>query len=199
MHSDVVQRVLRMVPVEQRHCPRTIRKWARMHLVGPLLPDEVRGNAQFVLVHCQNLLGKQNGLDFGGRRPQVRPNQQRGLHERPQREMGPLLRQSQRAVAHLQHIGVVPGAWPGEAGQTDVVVQATQYILPRGLDVCSRAPAIAHPGCPKPGVCHAPLAHGKHNGAPRSVESVLHRLEAAYHKVPFVRPAVVVFEVVDAP
>ncbi|EFG07859.1 Hypothetical protein SCLAV_2787 [Streptomyces clavuligerus] len=154
--------------------------------------------AQRVLVHRDDLAIGQDLQGRGGRGAQIAADEERGGHLRPEAEVGAVLGVGHPAVAHFEHVGVVPGAGPGVRGQLLVAAGDAQHAVPGVGDVPGGAPGAAVLARPLPGGVLAPLADAEQDLAAGGPQRLGHGA-VALPGVDAVVVAVVVLEIVHAP
>src|SRR6266508_2691537 len=157
--------------------------------------------AQRVLVDGDHVGVAQHVERVRRRADDVGTDQHRRGHDRPQAEVGAVLVVGEAAVAHLQHVRVVPVPRSGEARQVVVEVGGVVHAGPVGADVTGGTPHVADVG--------APFPHLRRAGAAPLDDAVQDRpagvaQRGAHGLVPRLRVhalvvAVVVLQVVHAP
>ena len=134
-------------------------------------------DSEFVLVDGYHLAVHEDGLGLLAHRAEVIAKDEGRCHHTPHGEMRAVL-VLRHAIAHLEHVGVVPmprtsifaqglaetyalhDAYVGEAlGMYTCGVE----VAP---DVRSYAPAVTDIASPKPRLVAAPLAHAEEDGTP---------------------------------
>src|SRR3989440_9121923 len=117
---------------------------------------------------------------------------------RSEAEVGAVLVIGHAAVSHLQHVGVVPRARPGDAGVLRREVEQGEHGRPPIPDVAGRAPQVADPGGPIPRLVRPPFADAEYDRPARFAERVA-ELGVLRGRVEPLRVTPVLFHVVHAP
>ena len=142
------------------HCHRDAAIRQRLHenilIVGvlhalSLLPERV-------LVHRDRFFIHEDLADFRLHGIQIVARHQRRRHDCPQAEMRAVLRRRHAAVAHFQHVGIVPMAWAREFGEVGIHVHNGDrtgavflaLAFPLIQNVGGGAPQISDTRCPCP-------------------------------------------------
>src|SRR5439155_24284319 len=139
---------------------------ATLPRVAPFAPD-------WILVHCNTFFVGENVVHLRSHVPQIISCDQWRGQNRPQAEMGTVLRRGHPTITDLEHVRIIPMSWAGVGLQTNLLVQnrhhavgATATVLPlllaapAVLDVASRAPQVATGFlAPQPRLRLAPLAN----------------------------------------
>jgi len=170
--------------------------------------------AERVLVDGDDAGIGEDGLDLRLHVGQVVAGEQgRGEHG-PHGEVGAVFSEAELAVADFKHVGVVPVAGAGVAGEAGLLLEQVVDAVPVGLDVAGGAPEVAaEGGRPLPDRIPPVLAEGKDDGAAGGFERLGHLVIGCDHEA-HLRGAVVgglffhhgrdeaaevVLEVVDTP
>ena len=166
-------------------------------------------HAQRVLVDGDDVAVGHDGRRLVRHGANVVAKDQRRSHHAPHREVRTVLI-DRHAVAHLEHVGVVPVTRTGIAAQSGVVVEILHHgagfpvaredrgVGERKADVACRTPHVADLPRPGPRLAVTPLAHGEKDRAPGGAQGVAHE-RIGSHGIDILGVAPVVFQVVDAP
>lgn len=180
-HRDP-QRVQHQHQVSPRRRPGPIlsRMGAVVRPVGinPPLIRRRRPTVPGVLVKRQQAPVREQVEVAAAQAAQVRPDQQRRLHGRPEGKVRARLGGRQVPVAHLEHVGVVVGVEADGAHLERVHVEDVRDGAPAGADVAAHAPARRRAVAPGGDVGGAPDAEVVEDLAVLPGERVAHAVEA---------------------
>ena len=99
--------------------------------------------AERILVDGDDVFVGEDGLDFGLHVGQVVAGEKGCGEHGPPGEVGAVFGERQLAVADFEHVGVVPVAGAGVAGESGLLAGDVVDALPAGFDVAGGAPEVA--------------------------------------------------------
>ncbi|KAG6556476.1 hypothetical protein Mapa_002421 [Marchantia paleacea] len=191
-------------PVPEQEHGAMARERARpdLHIVaqppGGRPQDSPALHSQRILVHVDDLFVGENFQHLSRHVPHIASDEQRGLHESPDAEVGSAFVHGHAPVANLEHVGIIPPSWPCKIRPLVVLIRNFGHALPIVFDVFRGPPAVAHLDAPCRRIVLAPLAHGVEDLPAAHVERIAH------HRVPdlglaLVVVTIVVFQIVHLP
>nr|GEU28380.1 hypothetical protein [Tanacetum cinerariifolium] len=189
------------------------RPLAVVERLGPVLhvarvQEAPSGDAQLVLVDRNRILAGQRAVRGSRHLADVVPQDQRRRQHGPRREMRAVFVVG-HALAHFQHVHIVPVARTGVLAQACLLVEdahhaprrerpLAEFAVPARVDIARGAPRMAHVLRPLPWLGVAPLANAEQHRAARAADGVAHGGVGA-HGIQALAVAPVVLDVVDAP
>src|SRR5207247_6801219 len=147
-------------------CPGGADPYIDVALVAdaPTLP------ARRILVDRHDLRRREDLPHLIAHRAEIVACHERRGEDRPQREVSAALVAGQFAVAHLEHVGIVPVIGPCVWMQLGLPIEDRQDVRPLGLNVPAGTPQVTDPAGPFPWPSASPLANREHDRAPRGVK-----------------------------
>ena len=168
-------------------------------LVAVLItPDTVTLDAERILVNGNDfsVLEDVEGLLGGG--GEIATNEERSLHEGPEREVSDVFLSPHTTVTDLEHIGIVPATGTSASPKRLVLIEEVDEGTPAIRDIASGSPGVTSETSPLGGIVDTPLAHGEEHGSVGLLEGVGHGGVSDLRDAA-VGVAVIVLEVVDTP
>ncbi len=168
-------------------------------LVAVLItPDTVTLDTERILVDGNDLGVLEDVEGLIGGLGEIATNEERSLHESPEREVGDVLVVGHTTVTDLKHIGIVPATGTSSSPERLVLVENRDEGAPLIRDIAGGSPGVTSETSPLSGIVLAPLAHGEEHGSVGLLEGVGHG-GVSDLGVAAIGVAVIVLEVVDTP